>query len=66
MSMSHEVPTKERPLSAKEFSAWAGISLRHTRRLIAAGRLPVVRLGRRVLVAPDQLRFTRQRARADS
>ena len=47
-------------LPAAEVAGRLGVSLRHVRRLIAGGRLPVHRLGRTVRISePDLLRFLR-------
>ena len=47
-------------LPAAEVAGRLGVSLRHVRRLIADGRLPVHRLGRAVRISePDLLRFLR-------
>ena len=45
-------------LPAAEVAGRLGVSLRHVRRLIAGGRLPVHRLGRAVRISePDLQRF---------
>ncbi len=44
-------------LPAAEVAGRLGVSLRHVRRLIAGGRLPVHRLGRAVRVSEPDLRL---------
>ncbi len=43
-------------LPAAEVAGRLGVSLRHVRRLIASGRLPVHRLGRAVRISEPDLR----------
>ncbi len=59
MSESASVLTANRPVGAPwpvpDAAAYLSVSARHLRRLIEAGDVKVVRLGRRVLIPADEL-----------
>ena len=57
MSLATPLPTprpRGKPWPVDELSVHLGISDRHLRRLITAGKLRVVRIGRRVLIPDDE------------
>jgi excisionase family DNA binding protein len=57
MSVASQLPSPRppgKPWSVGELREHLGISDRHMRRLISAGKVRVLRLGRRVLVSDDE------------